>query len=172
MAAGKGIALGLLLATTVAAGCTQHRDDSGLNTLAARLERLERRVADADKHAELTVLTQRLGNLEARLDGVEAQSPVAACHDSTMQAEKVTRPADSGSAAASPSSRAEALRERSHRFQGVAEEDRARVARIREQFRDHPDPAARRQAMSEVRAWRRAQVDATRLQDNASGGTK
>jgi hypothetical protein len=43
---------------------------------------------------------------------------------------------------------------------------------MRQQFHDDPDPAARRQAMHEMRAWRRAQVDPLSLRGNAGGQTK
>ena len=171
MAAGKSIVLVVLLTATVAA-CTQGRDDSVLNTLTARVERLEQRVALADKRSELTVLTQRLTNLETRLAAAEAKGVVAERPDSTTPPANVNQPADSGSTVRLQSSRTEAVRERSQRFKSVAQEDRARVAGIREQFRDNPDPAARRQAMSEVRAWRRAQVDAMGPRGNAGEEVK
>ena len=162
-----------LLGTIVAAGCTRDRDDSVFaSTLAARLEQLERRVAMADNRAELGGLTQRSSNIEARLAAVEGQSGVAECRDSITPPANLNRAADPGSAAGSPSSRPEAVSERTRRFKGVAEEDRARVARIREEFRTNPDPAARRQAMHEMGAWRRAQVEALGLRDNASRETK
>jgi hypothetical protein len=173
MAAGKGIVLGLLLAAPVATGCTQGRDDSVLaSTLAARLEQLEQRLAMTDNRAELGGLTQRLSNIETRLAALEGQSGVAECRDSTTPSGNLSRAAEVGSAVRSPSTRAEALLERSRRLRGVAEEDRTRVDRIREEFRTNPDPAARRQAMHEMRAWRRAQVEALGLRDNARGEAK
>jgi hypothetical protein len=168
----NNIVLMVLLVATAVAGCTQSRDDSVLNALTTRLERLEQRVALTEKRSELTVLTQRLSNIEARVAAVEAKSTVAERHDPTTTPENVDRPAGSDSAAASPSDRVEAASERSRRVKSVAEEDRARVATIREQSRNNPDPAARRQAMSELRAWRRAQAGALRSRDNASGETK
>jgi len=165
-------ALLTLLGTIVAAGCTQGRDDSALNTLASRLERLEQRVAITDNGAELGGLTQRLRNIEARLAAMEGQSGVAECRDSTTPSASLNRAPEVGSAVRSSSTRAGAVLERSRRFKGVAREDRARVERVREEFRTNPDPAARRQAMHEMRAWRRAQVEALGLRDTASGGTK
>jgi hypothetical protein len=168
----KSIVLVVFLVTAGVAGCTQGRDDSALSTLVARLEQLERRVAMADNRAELGGLTQRLSNVEARLTAVEGQRAVAERHDPTTPPADVDRQANSGSTVRSPSSRAEAVSEQSKRVKSIAEEDRARMASIREQFRDNADPVARRQAMSELRAWRRAQVDALRLRNNASGRTK
>ena len=171
MAAGKSIVLVVLLVAATVAGCTQGRDDSALNALTTRLERLEQRVALTEKRSELTVLTQRLASVETRLAAVE-QGAAAEHRDSTTPPASMSQPADPGSTAPSQSNRGAAASKRSRRVKSVAEEERGRVAGIREQFRDHPDPAARRQAMSEVRAWRRAQAEGLRLHDNASGEAK
>jgi hypothetical protein len=162
----------MLVAAAFAAGCTQSRDDSAVNTLTLRVKQLEQRVGVAERRSELTMLGQRLSNLEARVVAVEAQKTGAESHDSTPPPETVNRPRDSSSGAVAPSNGVEAASERSRRVKSVAEEDRARVAAIREQSRNNPEPAARRQAMSELRAWRRAQVEALRSRDSASAQTK
>ena len=162
-----------VLVGLLAVGCAERADDTpGSGAVETRLEQLDQRLERAEERATLAAAALRkdLRDLERRLGGAEARLREAlAALQSHVEAEvaQADRRAAAGELAGGRSR--EARMERRSQLRTLRQAYRARIADVREQYRDDVGTPEWRAAIRETMQWYRQERRAIMRRGRFSG---